>query len=439
VSLACDSVSFEGYTREKLRAFGYGSFGKISKLKAHVLYITYDGLLDPLGQSQILPYFESIAARHGGALLVSFEKHEKLRSLGEQMKLELESKNISWYPTRFTSGSWIVWKIWDFLKMILMSLRLVKIHQVRVVHARGHLGAITGGLAKFLFGSKLIFDFRGLWVDERVDKGGWNLSRVSHRLQFTLFKMFERAILSKSDHVVVLTNAVVAEVVRIGGLERDRITVIPCCADFDLYKLACDQRRIAARAALGIQTDDIVIGYLGSVGNMYLVDRFLTFVRYIGLVNPFIQVLVLTPDIDLFVSKLNQFADSEAKTNFIFRSASRDEVAMFAPAFNFLVSFIKPSYARIGASPTKIAEAFAMGIPVVTNHGIGDLSELVPSLRGGVVLNVYDDEEMRTVARQVMRWDRRARLELRDQARIRLGLEVAQARYREVYDSIGIS
>ena len=39
----------------------------------HVLYISYDGMLEPLGQGQVLGYLEQLAAEYS-PILISFEK-----------------------------------------------------------------------------------------------------------------------------------------------------------------------------------------------------------------------------------------------------------------------------------------------------------------------------------------------------------------------------
>ena len=41
----------------------------------NVLYITYDGINDPLGQSQIVPYIEGLAGRKYNFFIISFEKN----------------------------------------------------------------------------------------------------------------------------------------------------------------------------------------------------------------------------------------------------------------------------------------------------------------------------------------------------------------------------
>lgn len=43
----------------------------------HALYVSYDGALDPLGRSQVVPYLEGLAARGWSHDLVTFEKDRK--------------------------------------------------------------------------------------------------------------------------------------------------------------------------------------------------------------------------------------------------------------------------------------------------------------------------------------------------------------------------
>ena len=53
---------------------------------ASVLYISYDGLMEPLGQSQVLRYLEGLSLNHK-IWIISFEKegdlsdYDKLKSL----------------------------------------------------------------------------------------------------------------------------------------------------------------------------------------------------------------------------------------------------------------------------------------------------------------------------------------------------------------------
>ena len=51
-----------------------------------VLYITYDGLTDPLGQSQVLPYLLGTAEDGHEITVLSFEKPDRFALLGSDVE-----------------------------------------------------------------------------------------------------------------------------------------------------------------------------------------------------------------------------------------------------------------------------------------------------------------------------------------------------------------
>ena len=53
------------------------------------LYVTYDGLLDPLGQSQILPYIKNLNKNGYKFIIISYEKNchqDKIFDLKQKLK-----------------------------------------------------------------------------------------------------------------------------------------------------------------------------------------------------------------------------------------------------------------------------------------------------------------------------------------------------------------
>ena len=69
-----------------------------------VLYITYDGLLDPLGSSQILPYVKGISKHQDEVVIVSFEKSERFLYGKNALLSDLQNYSIKWKPLPFTKG-----------------------------------------------------------------------------------------------------------------------------------------------------------------------------------------------------------------------------------------------------------------------------------------------------------------------------------------------
>jgi len=401
-----------------------------------VLYITYDGLLDPLGSSQILPYVKGISKHQDKVVIMSFEKPERLLHGKDALLSDLRNYSITWEPLLFNKGLGFLGKLMDLSCMYLKAFIITCKYNIKVVHTRGHPSAQVGLFVKRITKAKLIFDFRGLWVDERVDKGGWDLNRFFHRLQYKYYKRVERKLLIQSDHIVVLTNKVVDEVIKLGAIEQSRITVIPCCADYNHFPLSTESHKIDARISLGIPNDAFVLGYLGSIGRMYLLDRFFHLFKLAVNVRKDCYALLITRDTASLKQLMKSHLTPELSSRVHIKSASRDEVPVLLPAIDVMISFILSTYARTGASPTKIAECFALGIPVIANSGVGDVKQVVDRLDGGWIVDPCSDTDLMEVVQNLDTICSKGGRRLRDAPRSMLGLEFATQCYQSIYDKL---
>ena len=409
---------------------------RIFNLSVTVLYITYDGLLDPLGSSQILPYVKGISKHQDEVVIMSFEKSERLLHGKDALLSDLRNYSITWKPLLFTKGLGFLGKLMDLSCMYIKAFIITCKYNIKVVHTRGHPSAQVGLFVKRITKAKFIFDFRGLWVDERVDKGGWDLNRFFHRLQYKYYKRVERKLLIQSDQVVVLTNKVVDEVIKLGAIEQSRITVIPCCADYNHFPLSTDSHKIDARVSLGIPTDAFVLGYLGSIGRMYLLDRFFHLFKLAVNVRKDCHALLITRDTSALKQLIKRHLTPELSNRVHIKSASRDEVPVLLPAIDVMVSFILSTYARQGASPTKMAECFASGIPVIANLGVGDVKQVVDRLDGGWIVDPFLDTDLMEVVQNLDIICSKGGQRLRDASRPILGLEYATQCYQSIYDKL---
>jgi len=184
---------------------------------------------------------------------------------------------------------------------------------------------------------------------------------------------------------------------------------------------------------IGIPEGSLVLGYLGSVGGMYLPERFLQLVADAAEQYPHLQVAVLTPDTQVFRELMLQVLPSQYHHIVHARSADRDQVARWLPAMDVLVSFIRPSYARIGASPTKLAEAWASGVPALCNRGVGDVATIVAELDAGMVIDVDSDLEIQAAVDALPGLLANGGSRLRKAAQSRLSLDFAAERYLGIY------
>jgi len=108
-----------------------------------ILYISYDGMLEPLGQSQVLAYLERLASDFT-VHLVSFEKAEDwnkmhLRSL---VSARMRTAGISWHPLRYHKAPSALATAYDIAQGIRVSTALVRRHRLTVIHARSYVPSV---------------------------------------------------------------------------------------------------------------------------------------------------------------------------------------------------------------------------------------------------------------------------------------------------------
>lgn len=406
-------------------------------MKFAAMFISYDGLLDPLGGSQILPYLRGIAGHPRPLHVVSFEKPDRFAAGGDELKAELLREGIDWTPLSFTKRFGKLGKAWDLLRMCWTCLRLQHRHAFAVVHCRSYPPMQVAYLLGRLTGVRTIFDMRGLWPDERVDGGLWPQDRLTNRLTYRLYKRLERQLLSGASHVIVLTERVVPELRRLVPHMSAAITVIPCCADFEHFVRPGEAERLALRAAFGVSPDGLLLSYLGSLGTWYMLNEMLRAFAAAARRRDDVHMLFITRDWthehEALIASMNIV---HLRDRIHIRGARREEVPALLGASDIMLSFIRPTYSKIASSPTKLAEALALGVPVISNAGVGDVDRLTRELDAGAVFELGDATAFEALTAALDDIRAKGGSGLRARARERLGLEVAHLAYRRVYEEI---
>ena len=334
-------------------------------MKRNCLYITYDGLLDPLGKSQIIPYLNLIAKDTERLFILSFEKKNN-RHLHFNHKKEILPENVFIKQLEFSERFGLLGKIYDLGKMYFCSTYICLKYNIAIIHARGHPPAINAFILKktlFFRSLKYIFDFRGLWVDERIDKGSWDIDKLTHRIQFRIFKALERLLISYSDAIVVLTDAMKHELFSLGFVKKN-IEVIPCCCNFNKFRIDSESYS-SIRNAMNIGSDTILLGYIGSVGPMYDFKCMFKFFQENCKFESKLHLLLLTNSNQKAKNIALKYLKPDIMNKLTFSSVDHSEVPKYLAALDASIFFLKESYARLGTSPTKFGESLASGVPVI--------------------------------------------------------------------------
>lgn len=394
-----------------------------------ILYLSYDGLTDPLGQSQILAYLLHLADEDREIHIISFEKLERYVELKNEITQQVNSTNIHWHPLFYTKKPPILSTLKDIWKLRRRVKRFHQKYNFDIVHCRSYITSLAGLWMKRKYKVKFIFDMRGFWADERVDGGLWSLKNPVFKLIYHYFKKKEKAFLRTADCTISLTENAKQEIHNWEGFEKTNIQVIPCCVDIELF----DYQKIENQK---FDNESFKISYLGSIGTWYMLSEMLTFYKYLLEFRPNARFLFITTEPPEMI--LSEARKLEIPTQQIqIQKAKRKEVPTLLAQSDLSIYFIKPLYSKKASSPTKMGEILAMGIPIIANTEVGDHQFLFEKYNCGLLLDKFEASSYQAIIKQLDTLDKIPKATLREVAMDYYSLGKGVELYKQVYkDSI---
>jgi len=396
-------------------------------------------MLDPLGQTQVIPYLRELAKEGVRFSLLSFERDPAFTPDGptrcEKLRQGLAENGIEWHWLRYHKQPSLPATCYDVIAGIFYATGLVRRKQIELVHARGGIPTTIALPLKRILKIKLISDVRGLVADEYAEVGHWKTQGIAYRL----FKFFESRSLRASEGIVTLTEAIWEQLKDWKSVKGRNVShvVVPCCADLETFRFDA-RARAARRAELKIQ-DKLVLVYSGSVGSWYLSDRMADFFLVLSQKSANAHMLWLTQgDPELIESQMRE--RNIDKNSYTIRSVSTGEVASFLSASDVGIAFYRPGFSKLATSPVKIAEYLACGLPIIINEGIGDSDLLVTREAAGALVHKFDSQDYERAAAQIVGLVKNAgsvRNHVREVAEKLFNVRVTgRLRYKFLYESI---
>jgi glycosyltransferase involved in cell wall biosynthesis len=402
----------------------------------HILYLSYDGLTDPLGQSQILPYLIGLRKKGYHFDVISFEKEERFSIQFNEIKRICTENKINWHPLPYTKKPPVISTIRDIRKMLSVAKKIHRDDVVDIVHCRSYLSAIIGRMFKKKYGTKFLFDMRGFWADERVEGNIWSLKNPLYRWIYGYFKRQEKAFFENADQIISLTQNGKETILSMtkNKLDHAKITVIPCCVDTDLF----DPKRIdihqlrALKSALSISDNDFILGYVGSIGTWYMLDEMMLFFKVFLKKNPLAKFMFVTNE-SVELIKMSAAKYEVDWRRIIHTSTTHKHVPIHIALFDWSIFFIRPTFSKRASSPTKQGEIMAMGKPLICNAGVGDTDEIVRRYSSGLVIEDLSEASFLDVTLPTTSFQSS---ELRKGAERFFGLTSGVERYAAIYANL---
>jgi glycosyltransferase involved in cell wall biosynthesis len=397
-----------------------------------VLYLSYDGLTDALGQSQILPYLLGLEKIGHSFHIISFEKKEAFAQFQAIIEEQIKGKHITWHPLFYTKKPPVLSTLYDLKRMKKSAFSLQKSHHFDAIHCRSYLPGLIALKLKKKFGCPFIFDMRGFWADERVEGNLWNLKHPIYRQIYYYIKRKEETLLAEADAIISLTNAGKKSVLTAyPKLEiSTKISVIPCCVDDKLFTVLPENKEVLK--SLGIDMKKNILGYVGSLGTWYMLDEMLAFFKIQQLKDSNLHFLFLTKDSqDIVYAKAKALGLNLNDITVV--SVPYQKIPSVMNVIDYGLFFIRPSFSKQASSPIKQAEFMAMGIPLICNSGIGDTGEIILQHQSGFVFDELSHASFSSFSFDQIIFDKDKTLNAVDTI---FSVEQGVKGYNEVYDTV---
>lgn len=347
---------------------------------ATILYISYDGLCEPLGQSQVYQYLVELVRRYDYRFqLITFEKPHDLNNIEKirALKDDLNKLGITWYPMRYHKRFSVLATAYDIIRGLCVATYVVLKYEIKTIHVRSYTPAVIALILRLVLKKPFIFDMRGFWADEKVDVGSWRRDGPLYKIA----KTFEKWFLLKSNIVISLTDAAISEMKRfpyLVGVHRTFIK-ISTCVNLNLFSPG--QKNLNER---------FVVGYIGGASAWYNFDLAVKYYLEFKKRIPGAQFLIINANEQEFIR--NRLAHySITKSDYQLVAVPHLEMPAYIHKMKLVLFFIHPYFSKIASAPTKVGEILACGVPCITNGGVGDLASLLNDENVGIVVADHSD------------------------------------------------
>jgi glycosyltransferase involved in cell wall biosynthesis len=292
----------------------------------------------------------------------------------------LEGNNINHIPCRLPKLLIPNGRFWVWLIGIINAVRLFFHDKPDIIHTRSYPPTLIGLVCKFLFGVKVVFDMRGIYVDEIAEAGiirqDSNVFRFERFLEKQYFK-YSDVLISVSENHLNYANRLFRDSFDVS----EKNFLIKNCVD--LKKFLTSENSLNS-------FDKIRLIYIGNFTAKYDIKGVLDFFHSIVEKSLSPKLTILTyMDEKPFYDLLQKYPETIRNKVRIDRCNSSKIPEELINADAGLV-LLNPYPSNEVSAPIKFIEYMSAGIPVVVSSNVGDCNKIVDAYKAGVTIYNHD-------------------------------------------------
>ena len=334
-----------------------------------ILYLTYDGLLEPLGYSQIICYLKDLSNKYS-ITVISLEKNKDLidRENYNNIKKILDSNNIKWKYLKYNGG---VLKYLNIINLFFYTFLSIIIYKYKVIHARSYIPASIAYFIKLIFKTDYFFDMRGLWVDERID---WKLWK-KNSFQYLIFKFLEKKIIYNSHTIISLTK---------DGLQEIKNRYKDLSKNINLFVIPTSVNIVKNHEFIKNYNKFINVTHLGAIGTRYNFDLCLSLFKKLNINDDYFLNIINKGEHNAIKKYLKKFEIT--KSNYLLEYVRPYDINKIFKYTDFGLFFPVPGTYLKAYFPTKLGEFLSNGVPIITCKINNDVDSIILNNNVGIIL-----------------------------------------------------
>jgi glycosyltransferase involved in cell wall biosynthesis len=347
-----------------------------------VLYITYWGALEQLGQSLVIPAVKKLAQMGADLTLVTFEKPADLAKTEEMARVRslLEVDGIEWIPLKYHRTPRIPATLFDISNAVVRSLLKSLTKRYDILHARTYISGLIGLALAPLIGAKFVYHNEGFYPDEQVDSGVWAENSRPHQVA----KNLENKMYSRADGIIALSHQAQTVIKLLPEVNRKKTPVIfvPSCVDLETFQLPETQPIFS--------DDEIKLVYVGSVGGRYILDKIGAFVAAARKTGKNVTLQIFSKSDSDLITQMLDSAGLERQAWGV-EAAPYLQIPKLLTKYQAGIHFLQKGISEHSGSPTKIGEYWAVGLPIIVTPNISDTDDIIIRNQVGIIVKDHSE------------------------------------------------
>lgn len=385
-----------------------------------ILYISYDGLIENISLSQIVPYLKFFS-KYYSVDTFSLEKKNKSDNRLNNFFSDLQKYKIKSFYNYYINKKKYYYLI-NLLHVICRIQYIIIKNKYDLIHIRSLMPSLFIFPLLLFMKCKLIFDIRGFWIDEKVDRYGLRINSIKYKF----FKFFENLLLKKSDYIICLTNESKNIIIEKNKIYSKKIIVIPTCVDTELFK-----------PNYKIKESKITyLTYLGSTKGAYDLKKVVFEFKKLLEINNHFFLTIISRDNHLEIINIFQ-SYNIAESYFKIISLKREKLISELIKNDIGIFYLNKNYSIKASFPTKIAEYLSLGIPIICNNFNEDINLIMNKYNIGKIYNFEstNNNNLYQIIQKIKN-DKNIKRNCIDLANNEFSLKNGLQKYKKVYNNL---